>query len=151
MKKIFILAAIILTIFIPNISVADEQGEFQDMIRTILETGGSIKEITDTLRPNTRLYIYKQLPSMKKKIEDSEKTINDIKAQADEVISNKDLHSIVQDMASIQLLTINVAKDLLEVYETNGAISQKDYKNVVSKYEKQAKRLQKSLERYKNM
>ena len=151
MKKIFILAAIILTIFIPNISVADEQGEFQDMIRTILETGGSIKEITDTLRPNTRLYIYKQLPSMKKKIEDSEKTINDIKTKADEVITNRDLHTIVQDMASIQLLTINVAKDLLEVYETNGAISQKDYKNVVSKYEKQAKRLQKSLERYKNM
>ncbi len=151
MKKIFILAAIILTIFIPNISVADEQGEFQDMIRTILETGGSIKEITDTLRPNTRLYIYKQLPSMKKKIEDSEKTINDIKTKADEVITNRDLHTIVQDMASIQLLTIYVAKDLLEVYETNGAITQKDYNKVISKYEKQAKRLQKSLERYKNM
>ena len=151
MKKIFILAAIILTIFIPNISVADEQGEFQDMIRTILETGGSIKEITDTLRPNTRLYIYKQLPSMKKKIEDSEKTINDIKTKADEVITNRDLHTIVQDMASIQLLTIYVTKDLLEVYETNGAITQKDYNKVISKYEKQAKRLQKSLERYKNM
>ena len=151
MKKIFILAAIILTIFIPNISVADEQGEFQDMIRTILETGGSIKEITDTLRPNTRLYIYKQLSSMKKKIEDSEKTINDIKTKADEVITNRDLHTIVQDMASIQLLTIYVAKDLLEVYETNGAITQKDYNKVISKYEKQAKRLQKSLERYKNM
>lgn len=151
MKKIFILAAIILTIFIPNISVADEQGEFQDMIRTILETGGSIKEITDTLRPNTRLYIYKQLPSMKKKIEDSEKTINDIKTKADEVITNRDLHTIVQDMASIQLLTIYVAKDLLEVYETKGAITQKDYNKVISKYEKQAKRLQKSLERYKNM
>lgn len=151
MKKIFILAAIILTIFIPNISVADEQGEFQDMIRTILETGGSIKEITDTLRPNTRLYIYKQLPSMKKKIEDSEKTINDIKTKADEVITNRDLHTIVHDMASIQLLTIYVAKDLLEVYETNGAITQKDYNKVISKYEKQAKRLQKSLERYKNM
>lgn len=151
MKKIFILAAIILTIFIPNISVADEQGEFQDMIRTILETGGSIKEITDTLRPNTRLYIYKQLPSMKKKIEDSEKTINDIKTKADEVITNRDLHTIVQDMASIQLLTIYVAKDLLEVYETNGAITQKYYNKVISKYEKQAKRLQKSLERYKNM
>ena len=151
MKKIFILAAIILTIFIPNISVADEQGEFQDMIRTILETGGSVKEITDTLRPNTRLYIYKQLPSMKKKIEDSEKTINDIKTKADEVITNRDLHTIVQDMASIQLLTIYVAKDLLEVYETNGAITQKDYNKVISKYEKQAKRLQKSLERYKNM
>ena len=151
MKKIFILAAIILTIFIPNISVADEQGEFQDMIRTILETGGSIKEITDTLRPNTRLYIYKQLPSMKKKIEDSEKTINDIKTKADEVITNRDLHTIVQDMASIQLLTIYVAKDLLEIYETNGAITQKDYNKVISKYEKQAKRLQKSLERYKNM
>ncbi len=151
MKKIFILAAIILTIFIPNISVADEQGEFQDMIRTILETGGSIKEITDTLRPNTRLYIYKQLPSMKKKIEDSEKTINDIKTKADEVITNRDLHTIVQDMASIQLLTIYVAKDLLEVYEINGAITQKDYNKVISKYEKQAKRLQKSLERYKNM
>lgn len=151
MKKIFILAAIILTIFIPNISVADEQGEFQDMIRTILETGGSIKEITDTLRPNTRLYIYKQLPSMKKKIEDSEKIINDIKTKADEVITNRDLHTIVQDMASIQLLTIYVAKDLLEVYETNGAITQKDYNKVISKYEKQAKRLQKSLERYKNM
>ena len=151
MKKIFTLAAILLTIFIPNISVADEQGEFQDMIRTILETGGSIKEITDTLRPNTRLYIYKQLPSMKKKIEDSEKTINDIKTKADEVITNRDLHTIVQDMASIQLLTIYVAKDLLEVYETNGAITQKDYNKVISKYEKQAKRLQKSLERYKNM
>lgn len=150
MKK-FILLPIIFAILMPNIALAGEQEQFQEMIKTILETGGDIKEITDTLRPNTRLYIYQQLPSMKKKIEESEKTINDIKAQADEVISNKDLHSIVQDMASIQLLTINVAKDLLEVYETNGAISQKDYKNVVSKYEKQAKRLQKSLERYKNM
>ena len=88
---------------------------------------------------------------MKKKIEDSEKTINDIKTKADEVITNRDLHTIVQDMASIQLLTIYVAKDLLEVYETNGAITQKDYNKVISKYEKQAKRLQKSLERYKNM
>ena len=54
-------------------------------------------------------------------------------------------------MASIQLLTINVTKELLEVYENTGAITQKDYNNVVSKYEKDAKRLQKSLERYKNM
>ena len=78
-------------------------------------------------------------------------TINDIKTKADEVITNRDLHTIVQDMASIQLLTIYVAKDLLEIYETNGAITQKDYNKVISKYEKQAKRLQKSLERYKNM
>ena len=88
---------------------------------------------------------------MKKKIEESEKTIADIKTRADEVIKNKDLNSIVQDMASIQLLTINVTKELLEVYENTGAITQKDYNNVVSKYEKDAKRLQKSLERYKNM
>ena len=149
MKKF--LTALFITFTIPCFAFADEQTEFQDMIRTILETGGEIKNITDTLRPNTRLYIYKQLPSMKKKIEESEKTIADIKTRADEVIKNKDLNSIVQDMASIQLLTINVTKELLEVYENTGAITQKDYNNVVSKYEKDAKRLQKSLERYKNM
>ena len=149
MKKF--LTALLITFIITCFAFADEQTEFQDMIRTILETGGEIKNITDTLRPNTRLYIYKQLPSMKKKIEESEKTIADIKTRADEVIKNKDLNSIVQDMASIQLLTINVTKELLEVYENTGAITQKDYNNVVSKYEKDAKRLQKSLERYKNM
>lgn len=149
MRKL--LAALLITFTIPCFAFADEQIEFQEMIRTILETGGEIKNITDTLRPNTRLYIHKQLPSMKKKIEESENTIADIKAKADEVISNKNLHSIVQDMASIQLLTINVAKELLEVYENNGAITQRDYNSVVSKYEKEAKRLQKSLERYKNM
>lgn len=149
MKKF--LTALLITFIIPCFAFADEQAEFQDMIRTILETGGEIKNITDTLRPNTRLYIYKQLPSMKKKIEEGEKTIADIKTRADEVIKNKDLNSIVQDMASIQLLTINVTKELLEVYENTGAITQKDYNNVVSKYEKDAKQLQKSLERYKNM
>lgn len=149
MKKF--LTALLITFIIPCFAFADEQAEFQDMIRTILETGGEIKNITDTLRPNTRLYIYKQLPSMKKKIEEGEKTIADIKTRADDVIKNKDLNSIVQDMASIQLLTINVTKELLEVYENTGAITQKDYNSVVSKYEKDAKRLQKSLERYKNM
>lgn len=149
MKKIIITAVIAL--FVPLFAFADEKVEFQEMIRTILETGGEMKNITDTLWPNTRLYIYKQLPSMKEKISESEKTITDIKTKADEVISNKDLHTIVQDMASIQLLTIYVAKELLEIYENNGAITQKEYNKVVSKYEKEAKRLQKSLERYKNM
>lgn len=149
MKKI--LAALFITVLIPCYAFADEQVEFQDMIRTILETGGEIKNITDTLRPNTRLYIYKQLPSMKNKIKESENTIEDIKKRSDEVIRNKDLRVIVQDMASIQLLTIYVTKELLEVYENTGAITQKDYNRIVSKYEKEAKRLQKSLERYKNM
>ncbi len=149
MKKIIITAVIAL--FVPLFAFADEKVEFQEMIRTILETGGEMKNITDTLWPNTRLYIYKQLPSMKEKISESEKTITDIKTKADEVISNKDLHTIVQDMASIQLLTIYVAKELLEIYENNGTITQKEYNKVVSKYEKEAKRLQKSLERYKNM
>lgn len=149
MKKIIITAVIAL--FVPLFAFADEKVEFQEMIRTILETGGEMKNITDTLRPNTRLYIHKQLPSMKEKISESEKTITDIKTKADEVISNKDLHTIVQDMASIQLLTIYVAKELLEIYENNGAITQKEYNKIVSKYEQEAKRLQKSLERYKNM
>lgn len=150
MRK-FLLASFFIVLILPSYALADEKAEFQEMIRTILETGGEIRNITDTLRPNTRLYIYKQLPSMKNKINESEKTIQDIKTKATEVITNNDLHSIVQDMASMQLLTINVAKELLEVYENNGAISQKDYTRVVSKYEKEAKRLQKSLERYKNM
>lgn len=150
MRK-FIFAVILITLSLPYTLLADEKSEFQDMIRTILETGGEMKNITDTLRPNTRLYIYKQLPSMKAKIEESEKTISDIKTKADELITNKDLNSIVQDMASIQLITINVAKELLQVYENTGAITKKDYDNIISKYEKQVKRLQKSLERYKNM
>ncbi|MDY5049964.1 MAG: hypothetical protein SPF17_00925, partial [Candidatus Mucispirillum faecigallinarum] len=68
-----------------------------------------------------------------------------------EEITNASLQTVLQDTASIQLLTINVAEELLAVYENNGAITERDYKGVVSKYEKEAKRLQRSLERYKNM
>lgn len=150
MRK-FLPAIFLISLILPFSAAADEKTEFQEMIRTILETGGEVREITNTLRPNTRLYIYKQLPSMKNKINESEKTILDVKRKADEIIRNNDLHSIVQDMASIQLLTINVTKELLEVYENTGAITEKDYNRIVSKYEKEAKRLQKSLERYKNM
>lgn len=150
MRK-FLPAILLISLILPFSAAADEKTEFQEMIRTILETGGEVREITNTLRPNTRLYIYKQLPSMKNKINESEKTILDVKRKADEIIRNNDLHSIVQDMASIQLLTINVTKELLEVYENTGAITEKDYNRIVSKYEKEAKRLQKSLERYKNM
>ena len=78
-------------------------------------------------------------------------TINDIKAQAMQEISSQALQTVLQDTASIQLLTINAAAELLEIYENNGAISEKNYRSVVSKYEKEAKRLQRSLEKYKNM
>ncbi len=120
-------------------------------MRTILETGGKVKNITDTLKPNTKLYIYKQLPTMKETLSTGMQTINDIRAQSLKEISNPSLQTVLQDTASIQLLTITVAAELLEIYENNGAISEKDYKSVVSKYEKEAKRLQRSLEKYKNM
>lgn len=150
MKKISLLLTIFM-IFSFSYAYADEKEFFQESMRTILETGGKIKNITDTLRPNTRLYIYKQLPSMKETLQTSRQTINDIKSQAYGEISNSTLQTVLQDTASIQLLTISVAEELLEVYENNGAISERDYKSVVAKYEKEAKRLQRSLEKYKNM
>ena len=150
MKKISLLLAVIM-IFTSSFVFAGEKEFFQESMRTILETGGKIKNITDTLRPNTRLYIYKQLPSMKETLQTSRQTINDIKSQAYGEISNSTLQTVLQDTASIQLLTISVAEELLEVYENNGAISERDYKSVVAKYEKEAKRLQRSLEKYKNM
>ena len=88
---------------------------------------------------------------MKEILQTSRQTINDIKSQAYGEISNSTLQTVLQDTASIQLLTISVAEELLEVYENNGAISERDYKSVVAKYEKEAKRLQRSLEKYKNM
>ena len=150
MKKISLLLTMFM-IFSFSYAYADEKEFFQESMRTILETGGKIKNITDTLRPNTRLYIYKQLPSMKETLQTSRQTINDIKSQAYGEISNSTLQTVLQDTASIQILTISVAEELLEVYENNGAISERDYKNVVAKYEKEAKRLQRSLEKYKNM
>ena len=138
-------------IFTSSYVFAGEKEFFQESMRTILETGGKIKNITDTLKPNTRLYIYKQLPSMKETLSTSMQTINDIKAQAMQEISSQALQTVLQDTASIQLLTINAAAELLEIYENNGAISEKNYRSVVSKYEKEAKRLQRSLEKYKNM
>lgn len=150
MKKFSFLLTIIM-IFTASFAFANEKEFFQESMRTILETGGKVKSITDTLRPNTRLYIYKQLPSMKKTLSTSMQTINDIKAQAIEEISNPSLQTVLQDTAAIQLLTISVATELLEIYENNGAISEREYKGVVSKYEKEAKRLQRSLEKYKNM
>ncbi len=150
--KIFAAIFTFFIMIVPYSLYANEQSAvFQDMVKTILETGGKMKEITDTLRPNTRLYIYKQLPSMKEKINESEKVIMDIKKKAAAELNNRDMQNVIQDMASIQLLTINVAKDLLTVYEKTGAISQKDYKSVIAKYENEAMTLQKSLERYKNM
>ena len=150
MKKISLLLTMFM-IFSFSYAYADEKEFFQESMRTILETGGKIKNITDTLRPNTRLYIYKQLPSMKETLQTSRQTINDIKSQAYGEISNSTLQTVLQDTASIQLLTISVAEELLEVYENNGAISERDYKSVVAKYEKEATRLQRSLEKYKNM
>lgn len=149
MKKKLLLAVIMIFTF--SYATASEKEFFQESMRTILETGGKIKSITDTLKPNTRLYIYKQLPTMKETLSTSMQTINDIKAQSLEEISNPSLQTVLQDTASIQLLTITVATELLKIYENNGAISEKDYKSVVSKYEKEAKRLQRSLEKYKNM
>lgn len=150
MKKISLLLAVIM-IFTSSFVFAGEKEFFQESMRTILETGGKVKNITDTLKPNTRLYIYKQLPSMKETLSTGMQTINDIKAQALEEISNPSLQTVLQDTASIQLLTIAVATELLEIYENNGAISERDYRSVVSKYEKEAKKLQRSLEKYKNM
>lgn len=150
MKKISLLLAVIM-IFTSSFVFAGEKEFFQESMRTILETGGKVKNITDTLKPNTRLYIYKQLPSMKETLSTGMQTIDDIKAQALEEISNPSLQTVLQDTASIQLLTITVATELLEIYENNGAISERDYRSVVSKYEKEAKRLQRSLEKYKNM
>ncbi len=150
MKQISLLLTIML-IFTISYAYADEKSFFQSSMKTILETGGKVKNITDTLRPNTRLYIYKQLPSMKETLLTSKQTIIDIKTQSLEEISSPSLQTILQDTASLQLLTIDVTSELLEIYENSGAISEKDYKNVVSKYEKEAKRLQRSLEKYKNM
>lgn len=150
MKKISLLLTILM-IFISSYAAASEKDFFQESMRTILETGGKVKNITDILKPNTRLYIYKQLPSMKETLSKSMQTIDNIKTQAMEEISNQALLTVLQDTASIQILTINIAEELLEIYENNGAISERDYKNVVSKYEKEAKRLQRSLEKYKNM
>ena len=139
MKKISLLLAVIM-IFTSSFVFAGEKEFFQESMRTILETSGKVKNITDTLKPNTRLYIYKQLPSMKETLSTGMQTINDIKAQALEEISNPSLQTVLQDTASIQLLTITVANELLEIYENNGAISERDYRSVVSKYEKEAKR-----------
>ncbi len=149
MRKKLLLAVIMIFTF--SYATASEKEFFQESMRTILETGGKVKNITDTLKPNTRLYIYKQIPTMKETLSTGMQTINDIRAQSLKEISNPSLQTVLQDTASIQLLTITVAAELLEIYENNGAISEKDYKSVVSKYEKEAKRLQRSLEKYKNM
>lgn len=150
MKKITIFLIMLMTTFSFNV-FAGEKEFFQESMRTILETGGKVKNITDTLKPNTRLYIYKQLPSMKETLQTGKHTINDIKTKSLDEINNNSLQTVLQDTASIQLLTINVAEELLAIYENNGAISERDYRSVVSKYEKEAKRLQRSLEKYKNM
>lgn len=150
MKKITIFLIMLMTTFSFNV-FAGEKEFFQESMRTILETGGKVKNITDTLKPNTRLYIYKQLPSMKETLQTGKQTINDIKTKSLDEINNNSLQTVLQDTASIQLLTINVAEELLAIYENNGAISERDYRSVVSKYEKEAKRLQRSLEKYKNM
>ncbi len=149
MRKKLLLAVIMIFTF--SYATASEKEFFQESMRTILETGGKVKNITDTLKPNTKLYIYKQLPTMKETLSTGMQTINDIRAQSLKEISNPSLQTVLQDTASTQLLTITVAAELLEIYENNGAISEKDYKSVVSKYEKEAKRLQRSLEKYKNM
>ena len=150
MKKISLLLAVIM-IFTSSFVFAGEKEFFQESMRTILETSGKVKNITDTLKPNTRLYIYKQLPSMKETLSTGMQTINDIKAQALEEISNPSLQTVLQDTASIQLLTITVATELLAIYDNHGAISERDYRSVVSNSEKEAKKLQRSLEKYKNM
>lgn len=149
MKKISLLA--FLLIFTFSYAYAGEKEFFQESMRTILETGGKIKNITDIFKPNTRLYIYKQLPAMKETLSTSIETINKIRTQALDEINNTTLQTVLQDTASIQILTINVATELLEIYENNGTITEREYRSVVSKYEKEAKRLQRSLEKYKNM
>lgn len=57
MKKNSLLLAVIM-IFTFSYATASEKEFFQESMRTILETGGKVKNITDTLKPNTRLYIY---------------------------------------------------------------------------------------------
>lgn len=150
MRKISLLFVILL-LFTSSYSYAGEKEFFQESMRSILEIGGKVKNITDTLKPGTRLYIYQQLPAMKKTLEESKKSLEEIRSESIEKITNSALQIVLQDTASIQFLTISVAEELLETYENNGAISEKEYKSVVSKYEKEAKRLQRSLEKYKNM
>ena len=110
MKKISLLA--FLLIFTFSYAYAGEKEFFQESMRTILETGGKIKNITDILKPNTRLYIYKQLPAMKETLSTRIETINKIRTQALDEINNTTLQTVLQDTASIQILTINVATEL---------------------------------------
>lgn len=151
MKIKVTLTSILVLIFLPVFLYADDKTEFQSLMRTILETGGKVKSISDDLKPSRRLYLYQQLPSMKSTISESENTIRAIKEEASKKISNKNMQNIIQDTASLQLITILVTKELLEVYENNGSISEYQYRSVVNRYKQEAERLTKSLEKYKNM
>lgn len=151
MKIRIILSSILVLIFLPAFLYADDKTEFQNLMRTILETGGKVKSISDDLKPSRRLYLYQQLPSMKSTIAQSESIIRDIKEEASKKISNKNMQNVIQDTASLQLITILVTKELLEVYENNGSISEYQYRSVINRYKQEAERLTKSLEKYKNM
>lgn len=153
LNKIFIYFLISL-ILILNTSISyakSEKDSFQEIMKELLVISGKIKKISQELKPSGRLYIHQQLPAMYEIIKTCDVEIHELKNRINSEILDDDLYGILNDSASLEVLSIKVTKELLDVYSEHGAITAVQYNNVVKKYENEANRLKKSLKKYKNM
>lgn len=147
-KSIVLISVFIFTFAVFSYGQSKDGKIFQEMVRNILIIGGEVKAVSSDLKPNDRLYIHKQIPSMKETLASAEIGIIDIRDRAQKELNDKDMLDIVNDLCRLQLITINISKELIGVYEANGAISRGDYGKVVEKYEKTAQKLAKKLSKY---
>lgn len=147
-KSIVLISVFIFTFAVFAYGQSKDGEIFQEMVRNILIIGGEVKAVSSDLKPNDRLYIHKQIPSMKETLASAESGIIDINDRAQKELNDKDMLDIVSDLCRLQLITINIYKELIGVYETSGAISRDEYEKVVEKYEKTAQKLAKKLSKY---
>lgn len=147
-KSIVLISVFIFTFAVFAYGQSKDAEIFQEMVRNILIIGGEVKAVSSDLKPNDRLYIHKQIPSMKETLASAESGIIDINDRAQKELNDKDMLDIVSDLCRLQLITINIYKELIGVYEASGAISRGDYEKVVEKYEKTAQKLAKKLSKY---
>lgn len=147
-KSIVLISVFIFTFAVFAYGQSKDGEIFQEMVRNILIIGGEVKAVSSDLKPNDRLYIHKQIPSMKETLASAESGIIDINDRAQKELNDKDMLDIVSDLCRLQLITINIYKELIGVYEASGAISRNEYEKVVEKYEKTAQKLAKKLSKY---
>ena len=152
-NKIFLNIIIALAVIFSatNTYAKDEKDSFQEIMKELLEVSGKVKSISQDLKPSSRLYIHQQLPTMFDTIKNCEKDIQQLRNRINSEILNEDLYGILSDTANLELLSIMVTKELLQIYSESGSITSVQYNKVVKKYEKDAEQLKKSLRKYKNM